>query len=106
MPAGVAPGTGWALTEELLYGPDAVLRNPSLLDYRVPVALDLPFIETQILEVPASGGPYGIRGVGEAPITNPPAVVANAIANAIGVRVTEMPMTPERVLRALRQGRG
>lgn len=98
----VAQGLGWALTEGFDYDAKGRLRNASLLDYRMPTALDLPPIDCVIIETPVPNVPYGVRGVGEVPIVPPAATVANAIARAIGVRVTHMPMTPERVLRALR----
>lgn len=100
---GVAQGVGWGLTEEYVFE-QGVMKNPTLLDYRMPTALDLPFIDTVLVEVPASDGPYGVRGVGEVPIVPPPAALANAIYRAIGVRLTELPMSPERVWRALQQG--
>ena len=103
MQGGAVQGIGWALTEEYLFDERAQLRNPSLLDYRQPTALDVPMLDTEIIEVPASDGPYGIRGVGEAPIVAPAATIANGIARATGVRMTEMPMTPERVLQALKR---
>lgn len=102
MQGGVAQGVGWALTEEYFFSPDGVLRNPTFLDYRMPTSLDMPFIDTTIVEVPASDGPYGIRGVGEVSIVAPMAALANAIANAIEVRLTELPMSPEAVLRAIK----
>ena len=97
----VVQGLGWALTEGFDYGPDGRLRNASLLDYRMPTALDVPVIECVIVETPVPNVPYGVRGVGEVPIVPPAACVANAIARATGVRLTRMPMTPERGLRAL-----
>jgi CO/xanthine dehydrogenase Mo-binding subunit len=97
----VVQGLGWALTEGFDYGPDGHLRNASLLDYRMPTALDVPHIECVIVETPVPNVPYGVRGVGEVPIVPPGAAVANAIARATGVRMTRMPMTPERVLAAL-----
>jgi len=99
----VVQGLGWALTEGYDYGPDGRLRNASLLDYRMPTALDVPKIECVIIETPVPNVPYGVRGVGEVPIVPPAAAVANAIARATGVRMTHMPMTPERVLRALQE---
>ena len=97
----VVQGLGWALMEGFDYGPDGRLRNASLLDYRMPTALDVPKIECVIVEMPVPNVPYGVRGVGEVPIVPPAAAVANAIARATGVRITRMPMTPERVLAAL-----
>lgn len=99
----VVQGLGWALMEGYDYGPDGRLHNASLLDYRMPTALDVPKIDCVIVETPVPGVPYGVRGVGEVPIVPPAAAVANAIARAIGVRVCHMPMTPERVLDALRR---
>jgi xanthine dehydrogenase molybdenum-binding subunit len=98
-------GLGWALMEGFDYGPDGRLRNASLLDYRMPTALDVPKIDCVIVETPVPNVPYGVRGVGEVPIVPPGAAVANAIARATGVRVWHMPMTPERVLRALTEAR-
>ena len=98
----VVQGLGWALMEGFDYATDGRLRNASLLDYRMPTALDVPKIDCVIVETPVPGVPYGVRGVGEVPIVPPGAAVANAIARATGVRMTRMPMTPERVLAALR----
>jgi xanthine dehydrogenase molybdenum-binding subunit len=97
----VVQGLGWALSEGFDYDAAGRLRNASLLDYRLPTALDVPDIDCVIIETPVPGVPYGVRGVGEVPIVPPAAAVANAIARAIGVRVPQMPMTPERVVRAL-----
>jgi xanthine dehydrogenase molybdenum-binding subunit len=102
----VVQGLGWALTESFDYGPHGRLRNASLLDYRMPTALDVPAIECVIVETPVPNVPYGVRGVGEVPIVPPAAAVANAIARATAVRMTRMPMTPERVLAALRGAGG
>jgi CO/xanthine dehydrogenase Mo-binding subunit len=98
---GTTQGIGIALWEEMIYDDAGHLRNPSLLDYRLPTAMDVPNIETKIVEVPSDDGPYGARGVGEPSIIPGAAAVANAIEDAIGVRVTEAPITPERVLRAM-----
>jgi CO/xanthine dehydrogenase Mo-binding subunit len=102
----VVQGLGWALLEGFDYGADGRLRNASLLDYRMPTALDVPRIDTVIVETPVPNVPYGVRGVGEVPIVPPAAAAANAIARAVGVRVCHMPMTPERVLAAIRAARG
>jgi xanthine dehydrogenase molybdenum-binding subunit len=101
MQGGTAQGIGWALNEEYFYDRDGRLRNTGLLDYRMPTCLDLPLIETVIVEVPNPAHPLGIRGVGEVSIVPPPAAVANAIYNAIGVRMTELPMSPPRLLKAI-----
>ncbi len=98
----VVQGLGWALTEGFDYDDAGRLRNASLLDYRMPTALDVPPIECVLIETPVPGVPYGVRGVGEMPIVPPAAAIANAIARATGVRLTHMPMTPERVLAAIR----
>ncbi|HET6928086.1 MAG TPA: xanthine dehydrogenase family protein molybdopterin-binding subunit [Hyphomicrobiaceae bacterium] len=104
MQGGAVQGIGWALNEEYWYGEDGRLQNPSFLDYRVPVASDVPMIDAVIVEVPNPGHPYGVRGVGETPIVPPLATVANAIAAATGVRLTHVPMSPPRVLQALVEG--
>ncbi|SPH24885.1 4-hydroxybenzoyl-CoA reductase subunit alpha [Defluviimonas aquaemixtae] len=101
MQGGSAQGIGWALNEEYIYGEDGRLQNPGFLDYRVPVASDLPPIETVILEIPNPGHPYGVRGVGETSIVPPLAALSNAVSHATGVRMTELPMSPPRVLKAI-----
>ncbi len=88
MQGGTAQGIGWALNEEYFYDDKGILRNTGLLDYRMPTCLDLPMIETAIVEVPNPGHPLGVRGVGEVSIVPPPAAVANAIYHAVGVRMT------------------
>jgi CO/xanthine dehydrogenase Mo-binding subunit len=77
------------------------MENPGFLDYRMPVASDLPMIDTVLVEVPNPGHPYGVRGVGEVPIVPPIAAVANAMHDATGLRFTELPISPPRVLAAL-----
>ncbi len=101
MQGGTAQGIGWALNEEYVYDEKGILRNTGLLDYRMPTCLDLPEIETIIVEVPTPGHPLGIRGVGEVPIVPPPAAVANAIYRATGVRMLELPMSPPRLMKAM-----
>ena len=101
MQGGAVQGVGWALNEEMIYDAAGVLRNPGFLDYRVPVALDVPMIDTAIVEVPNPTHPYGVRGVGEVPIVPPLAAVANAIADATGLRMSHAPMSPPRLLAAL-----
>jgi CO/xanthine dehydrogenase Mo-binding subunit len=103
---GVAQGVGWALNEEYLYDEQGRLINSSLLDYRMPVTLDLPMIDAIIVEVPNPGHPYGVRGVGEVPIVPPPAALANAIYHAIGVRMNMLPATPARIVAELNRQRG
>ena len=101
MQGGVVQGIGWALNEEYFYNEAGHLMNSSFLDYRMPTSLDLPMIETIIVEVPNPGHPYGVRGVGEVPIVPPQAAVSNAIARAVGVRLGDLPMSPQRVVKAL-----
>jgi CO/xanthine dehydrogenase Mo-binding subunit len=101
---GAAQGIGWALNEEYIYGEDGRLQNAGFLDYRVPVASDLPMIDTVILEIPNPGHPYGVRGVGETSIVPPLATVANAVSAAAGVRMTDLPMSPPKVLASIRAG--
>ena len=104
MQGGVAQGVGWALNEEYIYDKDGRLENAGFLDYRVPVASDMPMIETVMVEVPNPRHPFGARGVGEVPIVPPMAAVANAIAAATGVRLRDLPMSPPRLLAALDNG--
>ncbi|SPJ28071.1 xanthine dehydrogenase family protein molybdopterin-binding subunit [Falsiruegeria mediterranea] len=99
---GAAQGIGWALNEEYIYGEDGRLQNAVFLDYRIPVASDLPMIDTVIVEVPNPGHPYGVRGVGETGIVPPLAAIANAVSRAAGVRMHELPMSPPRILAALK----
>jgi len=98
---GVAQGLGWALHEEYLYDAGGRMENANFLDYRMPTALDVPPIETVLVEVPNPGHPYGVRGVGEVPIVPPLAAISNAIARATGTRTNAVPHTPRRVLEAL-----
>ncbi|MDU9003371.1 xanthine dehydrogenase family protein molybdopterin-binding subunit [Sedimentitalea todarodis] len=102
---GAAQGIGWALNEEYIYGEDGRLQNAVFLDYRIPVASDLPMIDTVIVEVPNPGHPYGVRGVGETSICPPLAAIANAVSAAAGVRLCELPMSPPRILAALEKQR-
>ena len=101
MQGGTVQGIGWALNEEYFYSDDGTMNNSSFLDYRMPTALALPMIDTMITEVPNPRHPYGLRGVGEAPIIPPLAAVANAIHNAVGVRIRKLPITPGAILEAL-----
>jgi CO/xanthine dehydrogenase Mo-binding subunit len=101
MEGGAVQGMGIGLWEEYIYDDSGHMRNAGLLDYRMPTAADVPDIESIIVEVPSEDGPYGARGVGEPSITAGGAAIQNAIADAIGARVTHMPATPERVLRAM-----
>jgi len=98
---GVVQGIGWALNEEYVYNQSGSMDNSSFLDYRMPTSLDLPMIETVLVEVANSGHPFGLRGVGEVCIVPPMGAVANAIHDAIGVRMEVLPMSPGNVLEAL-----
>ncbi len=101
-----AQGIGWALNEEYVYGDDGRLQNAGFLDYRIPVCSDLPFIDTQILEIPNPNHPYGVRGVGETSIVPPLAAIGNAVSNAVGVRMDHVPMSPPRILKAIEAAQG
>ena len=108
MQGGAVQGIGWALNEEYFLNQQGQMMNSSFLDYRMPISLDLPMIDTVIVEVANVGHPFGVRGVGEVPIVPPMAAVANAIYHAIGVRMSQLPMSPARILQALweKQGAG
>jgi CO/xanthine dehydrogenase Mo-binding subunit len=101
MQGGAAQGIGWALNEEYVFDAQGTMENPGFLDYRIPVASDLPMIDTVIVEVPNPAHPYGVRGVGEVPIVPPIPAVANAVYAATGVRFRDLPMSPPRVLAGL-----
>ena len=101
MQGGAVQGIGWALNEEYIYDKDGVMENAGFLDYRVPVASDLPMIDTQIVEVPNPSHPYGVRGVGETPIVAPLAAVSNAVRDQLGFRIDDLPLSPPRVLAAI-----
>ncbi len=104
MQGGASQGIGWALNEEYIYNAAGVMENAGFLDYRMPVASDLPMIDTIIVEVPNPSHPYGVRGAGEVPIVPPLAAVANAMFDATGIRFTELPLSPPRVLARLADG--
>jgi CO/xanthine dehydrogenase Mo-binding subunit len=101
MQGGSVQGIGWALNEEYYMSADGTMLNSSFLDYRMPTTLDLPMIDTAIVEVPNEGHPFGVRGVGEANIVPPPAAIANAIYRAAGVRMRRLPMSPPTVMEAI-----
>ena len=94
-------GIGWALNEEYYMEEDGSMANSSFLDYRMPTSLDLPPIDTILVEVPNPLHPYGVRGVGETPICPPIPAIANAIANAIGTRLYNTPMNAGSIMEAL-----
>jgi CO/xanthine dehydrogenase Mo-binding subunit len=101
MQGGAAQGIGWALSEEYIYDKNGRVDNPGFLDYRMPVASDLPMLDNVIIEVPNPKHPQGVKGVGEVPLVPPLAAVANAIHNALGIRFHALPMSPPKVLEAL-----
>ena len=98
---GAVQGIGWALNEEYYFGDEGQMFNSSFLDYRMPTSLDLPMIDTVIVEVANPGHPLGVRGVGEVSLVPPMAAVANAIKHAVGVRLDSLPMNPGSVLEAM-----
>jgi xanthine dehydrogenase molybdenum-binding subunit len=101
MQGATVQGLGWALNEEYFYHADGTLVNSSFLDYRMPTSLDVPMIETVLVEVPNPGHPFGVRGVGEVSIIPPMAAVANAIYRATGKRLTMLPMNAGEILAAM-----
>ena len=101
MQGGSVQGIGWALNEEYFMNAEGKMMNSSLLDYRMPTSLDLPMIDTVIIEVANPGHPFGARGVGEANIVPPPAALANAINNAVDVAMNRLPMNPVAVMEAI-----
>ena len=103
MRGGATQGIGWALFEELAHDEDGRLLTGSFLTYAIPVAERVPEIDTLIVEVPAPDGPYGAKGIGEAPVVAAAPAIANAVAAAVGVRIHELPMTPPRVWAALEE---
>ena len=101
MQGGSVQGIGWALNEEYFMDDDGIMTNSSFLDYRMPLSLDMPMIDTVIVEVANPGHPFGVRGVGEVSIVAPPAAVANAIHGALGVRMDVLPMNPAAIMEAV-----
>ena len=101
MQGGAAQGIGWALNEEYVFDRDGKMENSGFLDYRMPVASDLPMIDTLMIEVPNPRHPFGAKGVGEAPIVPPLAAVANAVTRATGVRMFDLPLSPPKIRAAL-----
>ena len=98
---GTVQGIGWALNEGYVYDENGVMLNSSFLDYRMPTSLDVPMIDTVMIEVPNAKHPFGVRGVGEAPIIPPLPALALAVSNAIGVRMNNLPLTPDVILDAI-----
>jgi len=103
---GAVQGIGWALNEEYFYDDQGRLQNTGFLDYRMPVASDVPMIDAVLIEVPNPNHPYGVRGVGEPPLVPAPAAVANAVENAIGKSMSDLPLSPPKVLKAIEQTQG
>jgi CO/xanthine dehydrogenase Mo-binding subunit len=101
MQGGAVQGIGWALNEEYLYNDEGALENPGFLDYRIPVASDLPFIDTVIVEVPNPLHPFGVKGVGEVPIVPPMPAIAVAVYQSTGVRFRDLPLNPPKIVAAL-----
>ena len=101
MQGGSVQGLGWALFEEYAFDKKGSMMNPTLLDYRMPTPLDVPMIDAVIIEVANPGHPYGVRGVGEASIVPPLPAISNAIYDATGVRITDIPMSPATVQKAI-----
>jgi CO/xanthine dehydrogenase Mo-binding subunit len=101
MQGGASQGIGWALNEAFIHTKDGRLDNPGFLDYRVPVCSDLPMIDTVMVEKPNPAHPYGVKGVGEVPIVPPLATVANAVSRAIGARMRDLPLAPDKVYTAM-----
>jgi len=99
---GAVQGQGYALSEELIYH-DGRLLTPSLSEYLIPTAMDVPRVTSIILESRSGLGPFGAKGIGEAALTPVAPAIANAVADAIGVRISDLPITPEKVIKALRQ---
>ena len=106
MQGGATQGIGWGMSETYLFDENGAVRNANLLDYRLPSALDVPYIAAHVLEVPSGDHPYGIRAVGQVPIVPPAAALAGAIYRATGIRLRELPMTSERIYRAIRGASG
>ena len=102
---GFVQGLGYALTEEIAFDGGKVI-NPSFADYKIPMAMDVPPITSIIVEAYDETGPYGAKGLGEPGLVGVAPAIANAIFDAIGVRIKELPMTPEKVLNALKEVKG
>jgi CO/xanthine dehydrogenase Mo-binding subunit len=106
MRGGAAQGIGWGLLEAMIYDSQGTLLTATFADYPIPRATDVPPTEVVMVQVPAESGPFGAKGVGEPPVVPGGAAIANAVADAAGVRVYELPITPQRLLRARQEARG
>ncbi len=98
---GITQGLGWALFESVIYDENGQLLTSNLMDYALPHSYDVPNIQIELVEVPSDLGPFGAKGVGEPPVVPVGAAIANAVFDAVGVRMAHLPITPERVLGAL-----
>ena len=105
MQGGAVQGIGWALNEEYIYDKNGKVDNPGFLDYRMPVASDLPMIDNVMIEIPNPKHPQGVRGVGEVPLVASVPAVANAVNNALGLRMTSLPMSPPKVAKAFKDAK-
>jgi CO/xanthine dehydrogenase Mo-binding subunit len=105
MQGGAAQGIGWALNEEYIFDKNGKLDNPGFLDYRMPVASDLPMLDNVMLEIPNPKHPQGVRGVGEVPLVASVPAVAIAVQHAIGQRVGELPLSPPRVAKVIKSAK-
>ena len=94
-------GLGFALTEELRFDEQGRVRNGGFVDYKVFSPLDMPQMQTLLIEDPEPSGPYGVKSVGEVPINGPAPAIANAIFNATGIRLRSLPFIPDKVLDAI-----
>jgi CO/xanthine dehydrogenase Mo-binding subunit len=101
---GVTQGLGWALFEQLVYDDNGQLLTSTFMDYALPHSVDIPHFSSILVEVPSALGPFGAKGVGEPPVVPVGAVIANAIFDAVGIRVTQLPITPERLFMAMQKG--
>jgi CO/xanthine dehydrogenase Mo-binding subunit len=101
MQGGTVQGIGWAMNEEYVWDDSGRMVNASFLDYRMPTTLDVPKIDTEIIEVPNPGHPFGVRGVGEVSIVPPPAALANAVYRATGARQYHLPMSPGHIMQSM-----
>jgi CO/xanthine dehydrogenase Mo-binding subunit len=99
---GAAQGQGYALSEEMVYE-KGQLMSPSLSEYLIPTAMDVPKVQCIILESRSGLGPYGAKGIGEPALTPVAPAIANAVTDAIGVRIPELPITPEKIVKALKE---
>lgn len=103
MQGGAVQGIGWALNEAYLYDENGRMLNPGFLDYRIPVASDVPMIDTVLIEVPNPRHPFGVKGVGEVPIVPPLGAVANAVSRAASTRLCDLPLSPAAIHKALKR---